>query len=147
MAPCLPKCIWCRWQRDLLNDLYDVNRNLYQIIFVTGIELYLNVTSGIHCVEIDITYVQSITEKVIKINSKYITKGDCTNLLEIYVKTFLDAVRNAKVFLTNEIYEMFSPISVKHDYKESSHVDNTELKNWELQCKLSYRKIQRKWQK
>ena len=147
MIFCLPKCIWCRWQKDLLNDLYDVNRNLYQIIFVTGIELYLNVTSRVHNVEVDITYVQSITEKVVKINSKFITKGDCTNLLEIYVKTFLDAVRNAKVFLTNEVYEMFSPISVKHDYKEGSHVNITELKDWELQCKLAYRNVQRKWQK
>ena len=147
MIPCLPKCVWCRWQKDLLNDLHDVNRNLYQIILVTGIELYINITSGTHCVDVDITYVHSITEKVIKINSKFITKGNCANLLEIYVKTFLDAVRNAKVFLTNEIYQMFSPISVKHSYKESSSIDATEFENWKLQCKLSYCKIQRKWQK
>ena len=130
-----------------MNDLHDVNQNLYQIILVTGVELYLNITSGIHCVEIDIAYVHSITEKVIKINSKFITKGDCANLLEIYVKTFLDAVRNAKVFLTNEIYQMFSPISVKHNYKESSPIDTMEFESWKLQCKLTYRKIRRKWQK
>ena len=147
MAPCLPKCIWCRWQRDLLNDLYDVNRNLYQIILVTGVELYINITSGVHNVEVDIVYVQSVTEKVVRINSQFVTKGDCTNLLEIYVKTFLDAVRSAKVFLTNEIYEMFSPISVKHDYKENSHANTTEFENWRLQCKISYREIRRKWQK
>ena len=147
MASCLPKCIWCRWQRDLLNDLHDVNQNLYQIIFVTGVELYFNTTSGIHNVEVDIVYVQSITEKVVRINSQFVTKGDCTNLLEIYVKTFLDAVRSAKVFLTNEIYEMFSPISVKHDYKENSDVNAAEFKNWELQCKLAYRTVKRKWQK
>ena len=147
MAPCLPKCVWCRWQKDLLNDLYEVNQNLYQILLVTGVELYLNIISEIHCVEIDIVYVHSITGKVIKINSKFVTKGDCTNLLEIYVKTFLDAIRNARVFLTSEIYQMFSPISVNYNYQESNYIDTAEFKNWELQCKLSYRKIQRKWQK
>ena len=115
MAPCLPNVSGAGGKRICLMTCMNINRNLYQILLVTGVELYLNIINEIHCVEIDIIYVHSTTEKVIKINSKFVTKGDCTNLLEIYVKTFLDAIRNARVFLTGKIYQMFSPISIKYN--------------------------------